>query len=160
MYMTIITMILLAGLVLFLRGGTLHNHLVLVTENTFKAAGFKTQQECPQRLPDGRLDFIDILAQKGNCVVCIEVETSARYVLTNAAKADQLGMPLIVVVPNRTVKMAVQKKLARDQTASGGVPIYILLLSQVEKEVTNYFPLFSSVNSEWKNKKTNQISEK
>jgi hypothetical protein len=158
MYLTtIITITLLAGLALFLRGGTLHNYLVFETENIFRGAGFDTQQEYPQRLPDGRLDFIDLLVQKGNFMVCIEIETSARYVLTNAAKADQIGLPLIVIVPNKKVKMAVQKKLAQSQITAGGLRIYVLLLSQVEKGFTNYFPLFSSVNDEWKNKKTNQI---
>lgn len=159
MYLTIITLTLLAGLVLFLRGGALHNHLVLETESIFKRAGFNTQQEYPQRLPDGRLDFIDLLVERGNCMICVEIETSARYVLTNAAKADQIGLPLIVIVPNRKVKMAVQKKLAQSQITAGGLSIYILLLSQVEKGFTNFFPLFSSVN-EWKNKKINQIQEK
>jgi len=157
MYLIIITTTLLAGLVLFLRGGTLHNHLVLEAENIFKQAGFDTQLEYPQQLPDSRLDFIDLLVQRGNCMICIEIETSARYVLTNATKADQLGMPLIVVVPNRKVKKAVQKKLAQAQITAGGFRIYVLLLSEVEKGFTNYFPLFSSVNDKWKNKKTNQI---
>ena len=157
MYLTIVTITILVSLALFLRGGALHNHLVLETENIFKQAGFDTQQESPQRLPDGRLDFIDLLVQRGNCMICVEIETSARYVLTNAAKADQIGLPLIVIVPNKKVKMAVQRKLALAQITAGGLRIYVLLLSQVEKGFTNYFSLFSSVNEGWKNRKTNQM---
>ena len=153
MYLTIVTITILVGLVLFLRGGALHNHLVFETENIFRRAGFNTQQEHPQRLPDGRLDFIDLLVQRGNCVICIEIETSARYVLTNAAKADQIGLPLIVIVPNRKVKMAVQKKLAQSQITACGLRIYVLFLHQIEKGLTNYFPLFSSANSRGKTKK-------
>jgi hypothetical protein len=157
MYWIVITITLLAGLALFLRGGALHNYLVFETENIFKRAGFTTQQEYPQRLPDGQLDFIDLLVQKGNYMICIEIETSARNVLTNAAKADQLGLPLIVIVPNRNVKMAVRKKLAQVQITTKKRRIYILLLSEVEKGFTKYIPLFSSANGTRKNKKTNQI---
>jgi hypothetical protein len=90
-------------------------------------------------------------------MVCVEIETSTRNFLSNSAKADQLGMPLIVVVPNRKVKKAVQKKLEQNQITAGGFRIYILLLNEIEKGFTNYFSLFSSVNDDGKNKKTNQI---
>jgi hypothetical protein len=153
MNMAIVTTVLLIGLVLYLRGGTFHNYLVLETENIFKLAGFDTQQESPQRLSDGRLDFVDLLVQRGNCMICIEVETSARYALTNAAKADQIGLPLMVVCPSRKVQKAVQKKLARTQPTAGGQRICVLLLAQLEKEVMNCFPLLSSANSQRKNRK-------
>jgi hypothetical protein len=78
-------------------------------------------------------------------------------VLTNAAKADQLGLPLIVVVPNRNVQNAVQSKLNIAQITAGGYPIYILLLHQLEQQVMNCFPLFSPANETRKNKKTNQM---
>lgn len=160
MSLFVITAILLMGLALFLRGDALHNHLVLQAEHIFKQAGFGTQQECPKRLADGRLDFVDLLVQRGNFIVCIEVETATRYVLTNAAKADQIGLPLIVVCPTRKIQSAVQKKLAQAQLTAGGYPICVLLLSQLEKEVTNCFPLFSQANSQRKNIKINHGDSK
>ena len=156
----ITSVVALAILALFLRGGTLHNYLVLESEGILQDAGFETHREHPQHLPDGSLDFIDLLVQRGNCLICIEVETSARHVLTNAAKAQQLELPLIVIVPTRKVKKAVQNKLSKSTIKPAGCDIYILLLSQLKQELTNHFPLFSSANEGRKNKKTNINKEK
>ena len=51
-------------LALFLRGGILHNYLVFASEDILQNAGFDTRQECPVKLPDGGLDFVDLLAKK------------------------------------------------------------------------------------------------
>ena len=158
MYMTMIMLSILA-LVLLLRGGKLHNYLVLETEHILQQAGFQTHQEHPQHLPDGTDDFIDLLAQQGDFMLCIEVETTARHVLINADKADQLDLPLIVVVPNRNVQKAVKRKLNLAQVTADGQPIYILLLDQLKQQVMNCFPLFSPANKTRKNKKTNNMKE-
>lgn len=152
----ITSVVALGILALFLRGGALHNYLVLESEGILQNAGFETYQEHPKKLPDGGLDFIDLLAEREGFLVCIEVETSARYVLTNAAKAEQLGLPLIVVVPTRKVKRAVQNKLRKTDIRPGGHDIYILLLAQLKKGVMNYFPLFPPVSNHGKtNNKSN-----
>lgn len=154
----ITTAIILAILALFLRGESLHNYLVLESEGILQGAGFETHQEHPQKLPDGGLDFVDLLAKKAGLIVCIEVETSARHVLTNAAKAEQLGLPLIVIVPTRKIQKSVQNKLSSSTIKPAGCDIYILLLSQLRQELTNCFPLFSSANEGRENKKTNNKS--
>ena len=105
------------------------------------------------------MDFLDLLVRRDDFLICIEVETSARYVLTNAAKAEQLNLPLIVIVPTRRIKKSIQNKLKKSGIRPAGCNIYILLLSQLKKELTNYFPLFSPVNGGRENKKTNQIKE-
>lgn len=142
----------LATLALFLRGGNLHNYLVLESEGILQSAGFETYQECPKKLPDGDLDFVDLLAEREGFVVCIEVETSARHVLRNAAKAELLELPLVVIVPSRKVKKAVQNKLNNSNIRPGNHDIYILMLAQLKQELTKCFPLFSSANEPWKNK--------
>lgn len=155
--MTLALFALTLGLLaLFLRGGGLHNHLVLAAEKIFLQAGYHTWQESPQKLPDGRLDFVDLLVRQGNCLICVEIETSIRNVTNNVLKASQLGLPLIILVPNRRVKKAVRTKLESIRFTPGGCPIYILLLSQLEQEVRNCFPLFSPANTQRKNRKLNQ----
>lgn len=154
--MTLFTMtplVLLTILVLFLRGNTLHTYLVLESEKILRDGGFETSLEHPEKLPDGGTDFIDLLARRGDFLVCIEVETTARYVRTNAVKARQLGLPLVVIVPNRSVKKAVQNKLRQADVRPGGYDIYILLLSELKQELTKYFPLFSAANTHGKTKK-------
>ena len=134
MYLVLLSMML----VFCLRGGWLHNHLVFETDKILRGRGFITSRESPQKLPDGKLDFVDILAEKDGIMICFEVETTVRYVLTNAAKARQLGLPLIVVVPNKKVKKAVADKLKNSISATQNESICILLLSQLNKELSNY----------------------
>lgn len=153
-YMAIL--VVLVTLALFLRGGNLHNYLVIESEGILQNAGFKTYQEHPKKLSDGGVDFIDLLVQKDDFLICIEVETSARYVLTNAAKAEQLGLPLVVIVPTRKVRKAVWNKLRKSAIKPAGCDIYILLLSQLKQGLMNCFPLFSPANDGGKNKKTNK----
>ena len=142
-----------------MRGGELHNHLVYTAESILREAGFETHQEHPQKLSDGRLDFVDLLARRNGFVVCIEVELSARYVLSNAAKAKQLDLPLIVVVPTRRVQKAVRKKLAKTGIRPGGHRICILLFEQLRQEVTSYFPSFPSVSTGRENRKSGKQKE-
>ena len=139
-----------------MRGRTLHNYLVLEADKIFQKAGFKTACESPQQLPDGGVDFVDLLVERGSYLLCVEVETTARYVLTNVGKAVQLGLPLIILVPNIKVKKAVSKRLQNAPKSMAEHRITILLLGQLEYEVMNYFPLFSAANKQWENRKTNQ----
>ena len=159
MSFAVLMIILLASSVLLLRGGELHNHLVCTAEGILHEAGFTTHQEHPQKLSDGRLDFIDLLAQRDDFVLCIEVELSARYVISNAAKAQQLNLPLIVVVPTKRVQKAVRKKLAKTNLRPGGHRICIPLLRQLKQEVTNCFPCFPSVNAGREDRKSGKQKE-
>ncbi len=145
--------ILMAILVLFLRGDRLHNYLVLESQEILKDGGFETFQEHPEKLPCGSTNFIDLLAKNGDLLICIEIETSARYALDNAVKAQHLKLPLVVVVPNRSIKKSVQIRFGKSNIKPGGCDIYILLLSQLKQEVMKCFPLFSAVNTNRKTKK-------
>ena len=67
MHLTMLATIFLAsfaGLAVFLRGGRLHNHLVLETEKIFRSAGIDTLQEHPYKLWDGRLVFVVLMVLK------------------------------------------------------------------------------------------------
>ncbi|MCK4998878.1 MAG: hypothetical protein KAS23_05055 [Anaerohalosphaera sp.] len=150
---TVTSVLLLTAIVLFIRGDRLHNYLVLESEKILQNADFETYQEHPQKLSSGGLDFVDLLAKRKDFIVCIEVETSARYAKTNAIKAQQLGLPLVVIVPDQRVKKSVQNKLIQVNIKPGGYDIYILLLSQLKQEVTKCFPLFSAANTNGKTKK-------
>lgn len=141
---------------LHLRGGTLHNYVVNRVADMFRRAGFGVFCEHPIRLDDGRLDFVDLLVQCGTWEFCVEVETSARRALTNAAKADAAGLPLWVVVPNKKVQRVVGRKLEKAAFRPGGLKICIPLSGELEQTLTNCFPLFSSANVPVENRKTNK----
>ena len=99
-------------LALTMRGGGFHNYLVGEAEMILREMGFKTAREHPETLPGGGKNFVDLLARREGLTVCIEAETTARNVLSNAIKADQIGCPLIVLVPNAAVRKAVIRKLS------------------------------------------------
>ena len=158
MHIVITMAIFIAIGVVMLRGGKLHEYLVLAAETVVRQAGYRTHQEHPQHMPDGRLDFIDLAVERDGCIICgIEAETSARNVLANAQKAEQIGLPLVIIVPNKKVQRAVRNKLRQSAISPGGEPICILLLSQLHKQLANYLPLFSSANVGRKNRKTNRM---
>lgn len=140
MNLIIIATVVLIGLPMYLRGGGLHNHLVREVRQIFQEAGFCTREEHPIHIPNGHLDFIDLLVKRGDCSICVEVETSARHVLSNAAKAEQAGLPMWIIVPNRKVRKAVANKLDSSSLRPGGLRIYILLLGQLEQQLMKYFP--------------------
>lgn len=153
MYVSIIAFGLFCLLATFLRGGSLHNYLVCEAERIFQSAGYETHQEHPEKLPCGGLDFIDLLARRGGFAVCVEVELSARYVLSNVSKCRQLDLPMVVLVPSRKVQKAIMGKLKKAGITPGKHRLCILLLGQLEQEVTNYCSLFVAVS---KNQKTNK----
>ncbi len=104
---------------------------------------------------NGGKDFIDLVAWRGDFLICIEVETTTRNVLSNALKAQRLGRPLIILVPNVKVRKAVERKLSQCQLTPGGQPICVLLVGQLQQEVMNCLALIFPANGERENKKSN-----
>jgi hypothetical protein len=163
-----LTAILICAFFAFtLRGGGLHNHLVAEAEVICQAEGFETAREYPQRLPDGETDFIDLAVwpeKYGDHLICVEVETTPRNVVSNVLKADRLGCPLIVLVPTVAVRRAVRRKLklAGLQYRPGGMAVCVLLLGQLKAALRNCLPLNSAANTPSenpKNKQSNQSKE-
>ena len=125
-----------------LRGGGFHNLLVQRAAAVFEAQGFSVTPECPFQLPDGRTDFLDLLATRGSRLIACEVETTPRNALWNLEQAARLGLPLFVVVPNRTVLRAVQAQLVRLPRCADSPPIWILLPDQLLPQLAQSFPRF------------------
>ncbi len=136
-----------------MRGGPLHNYLVARAGDVFSADGFEVRMECPLHLDDGRIDFVDLLASRGGCVVACEVETTARHVLINIDKARALALPLLIIVPNRKVYRAVVGKVRSASPAGGKAAIIFLTLCELPQALRNCFPLFSQANVRRKNGK-------
>ena len=148
-----------ATLALTLRGGGFHNYLVGEAEMVLREMGFETAREHPETLPGGGKNFVDLLARREGLTVCIEAETTARNVLSNAIKADQIGCPLIVLVPNAKVRKAVVRKLSSGELRPGGCPICILFLGQLKQWVMNYLHLNAPANGDGENRKSNQSNQ-
>ena len=138
-----------------MRGDPFHNYLVEKAAAAFVHCGFDVALEHRIPLDDGRVDYVDLLACRGEFSIACEVETSARYVLVNTAKAEALGLILWIVVTNRKVLSNVVRKLATRPDPPKGREIQILLPGEILQVVMNSFPLFSPVNAPGKNRKTN-----
>ena len=128
------------------RGQRLHNHIVAEAATIASREGWKVAVEHPLRLPDQGLDFVDLLLLREPVTFAVEVETTARYVRVNAAKAAALDLPLLVLVPNRKVGSTVRRVLDQAGYRPGGRPIQILRLGELSQVLTNCFPLISAAN--------------
>ena len=66
------------------------------------------------------------------------------------------GKSYIRHISNKKVQNAVLRKLQSHPLRPAGEPIKVLLLLELQKEVMNYSPLFSSAYSQRENRKTNK----
>ena len=139
------TALALVPLLLTLRGQRFHNHLVCQVAEEFIGAGFDVELERPLQLGDGRCDFVDLLATRGDEVLVCEVETTPRRIVVNAQKAVGLGLPLWIVVPTRRLRSAAQRKTAHLITRSD--PICILLPSEVSQALRHCVPMIPAANA-------------
>lgn len=158
-----------------MRGEGFHNHLVGQAERRFVAYGFETATEHRLVLPDGRVNYVDLLARRQGMAIACEVETTARYVAVNVAKARALALPLWVLVPTRAVHRAVLRRLraegfddvkptpptavtdsATKLRGRGQWPsAYIFLFSQLDKALRYGFPPSGTANTTPENKRGN-----
>lgn len=117
----------------------MHNHLAKEAELVFKRSGFEVTPECGIALENGRIDFVDLLAQRDDCWIACEVETTSRNVLSNVIKAKPLDMPLWILVPNGKVRSAVQRRLRQAGQGADGDKVQIFLLGQLSKAISDCF---------------------
>ena len=158
-----------------MRGLKHHNDLVDLAATALTHAGFVATRECPMRLPDGRMDSIDVLALRGTDALACEVETTPRSVVSNTKKALALRLPLMIIVPNRKVGRQVRSALTRSgllqsdgcagsdtdrssgsrASSGGGGGIWILLIGQLSRALRDCFPHCRSANEPQGNGQTN-----
>lgn len=136
-----------------IRGDTGHNFVAASVRDAFSQSGFDVALECPIRLPDGRRDFVDVLAWKPGCTIACEVETTPRHAAENARKAIIAGLPLWIVTPNWKVRAAVARTLKRASFNLSGSRIKILSLGQLPQALVGCFPCFSPADCTAENRK-------
>jgi len=92
--------------------------------------------------------YLDVFAQRGPIALAFEIETTSRHAVGNARKAALVGVPIWIIVPLRRLKLDITRKLAPLGLRPGGEPIKILLLGQMEQELTNYLSLNIAANTQ------------
>ena len=95
----------------------------------FSFTGFEVSAEYPICLANGGKDYIDLVASCSAFDLAIEIETTPRNVLSNATKANELGLQLWIVTPNKKISSAVARKL-RQSAFTDSSQIRILTLGQ------------------------------
>ena len=110
-----------------MRGKTLHKYMAQKAAEGLGSLGFEVSAEHPICLAGGGKDYIDLLVSCCAFDLAIEIETTPRNVLSNAAKANELGLRLWIVTPNKTISSAVARKPKQSAfTDSGQIRIVTL----------------------------------
>lgn len=123
----------------------MHNlKAIEVKEKAYKFFNFASCEYRFQR--NGVTTYFDVFAQRDSVTLAFEVETTSRHAIDNARKASLVGVPLWFVVLRRKLKLELTRKLNLLDLRPGGEPIKILLLAQLEQELTNYISLFIPAN--------------
>ncbi len=135
-----------------MRGKGFHTLLVEKAAEVFLKHRFQIERECPRRLPDGSIDFLDILAVRDRLEIAVEVETTPRNAVHNISMAMKLDIPLMMIVPNKTVRNTVLKRID-GQLEQTGQQFWILLPDELPQVLTNCFPYFPTANNPLENKK-------
>ena len=112
-----------------MRGKTLHKYMAQKAAEGLTSLGFEVSVEYPICLAGGGKDYVDLIVSCCAFDLAIEIETTPRNVPSNAAKANELGLQLWVVTPNRTISSAIARKLKRSAFTDSS-QIRILTLGQ------------------------------
>lgn len=124
-----------------MQGDPLHNYVGNETEGTLTSLDWRVWLEfCVRK--ETITNYMDIFATKAGLAIGFEIETTARHVLDNCRKAELVGIPLWIIVPNKRVLKSVTNKLSGQHIRPAGHQIKILLLSELKQELTNYISLF------------------
>jgi hypothetical protein len=130
-----------------MRGKPFHNSMVTdLREMASKFFSFIGREYRVSR--NGVTDDLDLFARRDPVSLAFEVETTSRHAVDNAIKAALVEVPLWIIVPRRSLKIDVAHKLEPLGLRPGGEPVKILLLGQVEQELTNYLSLFIPANKQ------------
>ena len=112
-----------------MRGKTLHKYMAQKAAEGLISLGFEVSAEYPICLTNGGKDYVDFFVSHGAFVLAIEIETTPRNVLSNATRANELGLRLWIVTPNKQVSSTVLKKFKRSAPLDSG-RIRILTLGE------------------------------
>jgi hypothetical protein len=112
-----------------MRGKALHKHIVEKVAESLMAFGFDVSAEHPVCLPRGAKDYVDIFVHCDIYDMVVEIETTPRNVLANTSQANELGLRMWIVTPNKKISLAIAKRLKKGGLF-GNSRIRILTLGQ------------------------------
>ena len=120
-----------------MRGNHFHNMMVEKARVVFVRLNWHIYTEYGIQINKTKYYF-DLFAIKDSYKIACEIETTSRHVTDNVVKAQAMRIPLWFIVPTLKVKRQTVNKLKKLKINPAGESIKVLLLDQLEQEITNY----------------------
>ncbi len=117
-----------------MRGKVFHNRIAEEAKAIFSNHSWQIYAEHRCRKND-ITTYFDLFAVKGNQAIACEVETTSRHAVDNALKAQAVGVVLWIVVPTRTLRRQIERKLKSSGITENHQSIKAILLSQLNTEL-------------------------
>ena len=117
-----------------MRGGAFHNKIVEEAKTIFNNHGWQVYTEYRYRC-NGITTYLDMLAVRGSRKIACEVETTSRHAVDNALKAQAAGVVLWIIVPSRTLRSQIERKLESLGVTESHQSIKTILLSQLNTKL-------------------------
>lgn len=117
-----------------MRGKAFHNRIAEETKTIFSNHRWQVYTEHRYR-KNGITTYLDLFAVKGNQTIACEIETTNRHAVDNALKAQVAGLVLWIIVPTRTLRRQIERKLESSGVTENRQSIKTILLSQVNTEL-------------------------
>ena len=117
-----------------MRGKAFHNRIAEEAKMILSSHGWQVYTEHRYR-KNGITTYLDLFAVKGDKSIACEVETTIRHAVDNALKAQSAGVVLWIIVPTRTLRRQIERKLESPDVTENRQPIKTVLLSQLNTEL-------------------------
>ena len=126
--------------------------LIIAVAETICNVAVSSDVQFPIKV-DGHVLFGDLLVQSDAQKILVEAEMGSKRIMNDLAKAQALGCPLWVLIPNPNVARSVRRKLLQQSIKLGTIGIFILSLTQAIQRLEHFFELNSGSNAASENKK-------
>ena len=118
-----------------MRGNALHNSIASDTRDACSDLGIHSHLEYSIMI-NGRYLYLDVAAWLCDRLIAIEIETSLRHIDSTVAKARELGLELLIVVPRRKLRRQVANKLKKLYGRTLGKQPSVVLLDELKATLT------------------------
>jgi hypothetical protein len=119
-----------------MRGNALHNSIANDARDACSDLGIHSHLEYSIMI-NGRYLYLDVAAWLCDRLIAIEIETSLRHIDSTVAKARELGLELLIVVPRRKLRRQVANKLKKLYSRTLGKQPGVVLLDELKAMLTH-----------------------
>jgi len=121
-----------------MRGSPFHNKIAQEAQTIFISQNWQIFVEYGYKV-DFSTVYFDLFATRGCQKLACQIETTSRHVIENVLKAQAVPIHVWFIVPNRKVRRQIVNKLNRNNIRLNRERLKLLLLSNLEKELFDYW---------------------